>query len=271
MKLKEYIPSSLQSWTLSKKTVDGLLKSKTKLPLIASVKSFEPRLHLVHLAIRSIWNAKQIPKHTVLVLHRKHKENLPHSIRELENAGLELVYVDSDRSHFKLLGALSLKKKLPVVTFDDDVLYQKNWLNTLYQTHLQFPSNIVALQTRIISRSEKGDWLPYREWPTTYQNQKSSESTLPIGGAGVLYPTRFNAPELNDIQLIEKLCPKADDLWFKAMGLLGGFEVIMPEILPKSALPIIGSQVVSLGRENIKEDRNRSQWIALYKYFNLKI
>ncbi len=55
------------------------------------------------------------------------------------------------------------------------------------------------------------------------------------------------------------------------MGLLGGFEVIMPEILPKSALPIIGSQVVSLGRENIKEDRNRSQWIALYKYFNLKI
>jgi len=55
------------------------------------------------------------------------------------------------------------------------------------------------------------------------------------------------------------------------MGLLRNFEVVMPEVLPKSALPIIGSQIVSLGKENIKEDRNRSQWIDLCKHFNLKI
>jgi hypothetical protein len=189
----------------------------------------------------------------------------------LEKAGLEIVFVDNDRSHFKLLGALSVHSSMPVVTFDDDVLYQKNWLNTLYQTHLEFPDQIVALQTRIISRSEKGDWLPYKNWPTSYRNQQSSVATLPIGGAGVLYPPNFNTPELSNIELIEKLCPKADDLWFKTIGLLRNFEVVMPEVLPKSALPIIGSQIVSLGKENIKEDRNRSQWIDLCKHFNLKI
>jgi hypothetical protein len=189
----------------------------------------------------------------------------------LEKVGLEIVFVDSDRSHFKLLGALSIHSSMPVVTFDDDVLYQKNWLNSLYQTHLQFPDQVVALQTRIISKSKKGDWLPYKNWPTSYQNQISSSATLPIGGAGVLYPPNFNTPELSNIELIERLCPKADDLWFKTMGLLRNFEVVMPKVLPKSALPIIGSQAVSLGKENIKEDRNRSQWIDLYKHFNLKI
>jgi hypothetical protein len=271
MKLKEYIPSSLQSWRLGKKSANLMLEGKKRIPVVASVKSFEPRLHLVHLAIRSIWNDEVVPQHTVLVLHQKHQNSLPNSIKELEKAGLEIVFVDSDRSHFKLLGALSVHTTMPVVTFDDDVLYQKNWLNTLYQTHLQFPDQVVALQTRIISRSENGDWLPYKNWPTSYQNQSSSEATLPIGGAGVLYPPHFNTPELSNTELIERLCPKADDLWFKTMGLLRNFEVVMPEILPKSALPIIGSQTVSLGKENIKEDRNRWQWIDLYKHFNLKI
>ena len=146
----------------------------------------------MHLAIRSIWNDEIVPQHTVLVLHQKHRESLPNSIKELENVGLEIVFVNSDRSHFKLLGALSVHTTMPVVTFDDDVLYQKNWLNTLYQTHLQFPNQVVALQTRIISRSEKGDWLSYKNWPTSYRNQQSSVATLPIGGAGVLYPTNFN-------------------------------------------------------------------------------
>ena len=271
MKLKEYIPSSLQSWRLGKKSANLMLEGKKRIPVVASVKSFEPRLHLVHLAIRSDWNDEVVPQHTVLVLHQKHRDSLPNSIKELEKAGLEIVFVESDRSHFKLLGALSVHSSMPVVTFDDDVLYQKNWLNTLYQTHLQFPNQVVALQTRVISRSENGDWLPYKNWPTSYQNQSSSVATLPIGGAGVLYPPHFNAPELSNTELIERLCPKADDLWFKTMGLLRNFEVVMPEVLPKSALPIIGSQTVSLGKENIKEDRNRSQWIDLYKHFNLKI
>ena len=104
MKLKEYIPSSLQSWRLGKKPLNLMLEGKKRLPLVASVKSFEPRLHLVHLAIRSVWNDEVIPQHTVLVLHRKHRENLPNSIKELEKVGLEIVFVDSDRSHFKLLG-----------------------------------------------------------------------------------------------------------------------------------------------------------------------
>ncbi|MBL6611465.1 MAG: zinc-binding alcohol dehydrogenase [Flavobacteriaceae bacterium] len=271
MKLKEYIPSSLQSWRLAKKPAKRMLEGKKRIPLVASVKSFAPRLHLVHLAIRSVWNDEVIPQHTVLVLHQKHRESLPNSIKELEKAGLEIVFVDNDRSHFKLLGAFSVHSSMPVVTFDDDVIYQKNWLNTLYQTHLQFPDRVVALQTRIISRSEKGDWLAYKNWPTSYQNQISSVATLPIGGAGVLYPPNFNTPELSNIKLIELLCPKADDLWFKTMGLLRNFKVVIPEDLPKSSLPIIGSQTVSLGKENIKEDRNRSQWIDLCKHFNLKI
>ena len=271
MKLKEYIPSSLQSWRLGKKSANLMLEGKKRIPVVASVKSFEPRLHLVHLAIRSVWSDEVVPQHTVLVLHQKHRESLPNSVKELEKAGLEIVFVESDRSHFKLLGVLSVNSSMPVVTFDDDVLYQKNWLNTLYQTHLQFPNQVVALQTRVISRSENGDWLPYKNWPTSYQNQSSSVATLPIGGAGVLYPPHFNTPELSNTELIERLCPKADDLWFKTMGLLRNFEVVMPEVLPNSALPIIGSQTVSLGKENIKEDRNRSQWIDLYKHFNLRI
>lgn len=82
MKLKEYIPSSLQSWRLGKKPANGMLEGKKIIPVVASVKSFEPRLHLVHLAIRSVWNDEVVPQHTVLVLHQKHRDSLPNTIIE---------------------------------------------------------------------------------------------------------------------------------------------------------------------------------------------
>jgi hypothetical protein len=33
----------------------------------------------------------------------------------------------------------------------------------------------------------------------------------------------------------------------------------------------MGSQTVSLKKENIDQDRNRAQWLALTEYFDLKL
>jgi hypothetical protein len=271
MKLKEYFPSAIQSWRLNRIGANKLRAGKEQLPLVVSVKSFKPRIHLVHLAIKSVWAQSVLPQHTVLVLHESHQHSLPKTLIDLEQEGLEILYSPSDRSHYKLLRTLQVYPELPIVTFDDDVLYQNNWLNILFSEHLNYPQDIIALQSRLIIKDSNNVWLPYKQWPTVFNNSNNPTNQLAIGGAGVLYPPRFFHPELHNDALIESLCPKADDLWFKVMALLQHISIRIPANLPKAALPIIGSQGVSLGADNIKKDLNRTQWIRLCDYFNLDL
>lgn len=71
-------------------------------------------------------------------------------------------------------------------------------------------------------------------------------------------------------ELFLQLTPKADDLWFKAMGLLKGTKSIQAQNSGKEPIPIWGSQKVSLKKGNIGMDKNRTQWQALTDHFQLK-
>jgi hypothetical protein len=53
------------------------------------------------------------------------------------------------------------------------------------------------------------------------------------------------------------------------MSFLNKTDSILAENRAKPALPIIGSQQISLSSTNIKEDKNRVQWLALSKHFNV--
>ena len=67
-----------------------------------------------------------------------------------------------------------------------------------------------------------------------------------------------------------RLCPHADDLWFKAMAMLKGTAVRRSRNTEPGPLPIIGSQSVSLGDKNIDEDLNRVQLLDLVREFDLE-
>lgn len=271
MKLKEIplsIYNSIRLSALSTKTLHR--NSKEIVPVIISLTSIPERLKTLHLTIRSILDQDVKPKKIILWLHHSLKKEIPNSLIILQNDVFEIAYSELTCSHRKLVHSLSLFPEDILITCDDDMMYRSNWLRLLYREHLNNLESIVANQTRYIRYSAQGEILPYKNWVFEAGLLFNPTAVIPIGAEGVLYPPKKLSEKTTDTLLFLELTPKADDLWFKAMALLEGTNSILAATKAKTPIPIIGSQKHSLKKTNIGGDKNRAQWEALTKYFNIK-
>ncbi|MEH6680950.1 MAG: hypothetical protein V7724_10410 [Sediminicola sp.] len=271
MKLKEIPKSLYRAKWLEKRNLKDLQEGHGPLPVIVSLTTIPSRLHLVHLTIRSILSQKKKPKKTVLWIPEPLKSQLPKSLTTLECDLFEICTSPLHCPHKKLLHTLQAYPEANIVTVDDDLMYEPLWLETLYAQHLKYPKSIIANQSRFISHDADNVLLPYHQWPSHNSAGLTSARILPVGAAGVFYPQDSLSPTVFDVALFMQLAPKADDLWFKAMSLLKGTTSVQADIVPKQPLPIMGSQKVSLKKQNIGQDLNRQQWLALSEYFNLNL
>jgi hypothetical protein len=138
------------------------------------------------------------------------------------------------------------------------------------QDHLRFPQDIIAHECREIMVGSENQLLPYKKWPTTERADYTALNLLPIGYGGVLYPPDVLHSDVVDEALYMRLAPKADDLWFKAMGLLKRVAVRRSSDPGEKPLPIIGAKGSSLATTNILQDGNRIQWQAICDYYQIK-
>ena len=269
MKLKEYPRSFIQALVLN-------LKSQYPLPLeddvecIVSLTSIPSRLKTLHLTIKSLLLQNYKSKKIILWLNDELKETVPQKLLKLQCDNFEIIYRDQYSSHRKLVFALQEFDQKVIVTCDDDLMYESTWLESLMQDHLVFPKDIIANQCREITVASDGGLLPYRQWPTTDRVNCSALNLLPIGYGGVLYPPGVLHPDVINDLLYMRLAPKADDLWFKAMGLLQGTRVRRSSDPGKKPLPIIGAKGSSLAQTNILQDGNRIQWQAICDHYQIK-
>lgn len=272
MKLKEYLPSLLESLRVRRLNRDELVQPVADpLPVVVSMTSIPARLGILHLTVRSLLNQTRKPEKIVLWLHRDLRGTLPESLSELEGPVFETRYVDLECPHRKLIHSIAAFPDRVVVTCDDDMIYDPTWLERLYADHRQFPHSIIAHECRRIARDEAGELLPYRRWPTVRVRGINGKALIPTGYAGVLYPPGALLPEALNVELFMRLAPTADDLWFKAMSLLNGTEVRRSSAPGPKPRLIIGSQRVSLMRTNVREDSNRQQWQAICNHFGRRI
>ncbi len=239
------------------------------IPIVVSLTTIPSRLDIVHITIRSILTQTARPKKIILWVHESLQNNIPQSLSELIGPTFEIAFTTLDCSHMKLILSLQKYPGNIIVTSDDDLIYDKLWLKKLYGEHLKNKDCIIANQTRIITHGTDGVIMPYKQWPTNYDFKIKTNRILPIGSAGALYPPNSLFEKVTDVSLFSQLAPKADDLWFKAMSLLKGTTSLQAENQPKHPIPIMGSQSVSLKKQNIGEDQNRKQWQNLEDHFNL--
>ena len=75
---------------------------------------------------------------------------------------------------------------------------------------------------RYIGRAADGTLLPYKEWVVPKDDLPDPRALMAIGAGGVMYPPGALDSQVQDVRLFLEICPKSDDLWFKAMGLLAG-------------------------------------------------
>lgn len=272
MKVKE-IPLSIYKSIYLSLVPTKKLKCRTgnEVPVIVSLTSIPSRLNTLHLVIRSILNQERKPKKILLWLNKSLKNNVPEKISILEGTIFEIKYSDLQCSHRKLIHTLEMYPDDIIVTCDDDLIYREEWLGLLYDEHCKSPGQIIANQTRYIRYGKDGQLLPYKEWTYPKNRPASTDPILPIGAEGILYPPKVLAEETVNSNLFLELAPRADDLWFKAMGLLKETESVQANKKSKPAIPIIGSQKQSLKKMNIGKDKNREQWLKVSNHFGIKL
>lgn len=184
--------------------------------LIVSLTSYPARINNVWMTVESIFNQSLKPCRIVLVLSELEfpEKKLPKKIEEQVSRGLEIAWTEDNIKSYKKL--IPVKDKYPdstIVTFDDDVIYERNRLRDLVNAANKNPGFVVGARGKEVSTV--GDsFCPYVSWPMAGKDSDPYRVVL-TGVGGILYPPGLiDVKLLCDMTLAQEICPTADDLWF---------------------------------------------------------
>lgn len=197
--------------------------------LVVSLTSYGRRVtQTVPYVIESLLVQTRTPDRIILWLDNDNFSDdcLPKKLSSLRDTyGVEIRYCEDLRSYKKLIPTLNLCPNDILVTVDDDLVYKRGLLESLYNAHIQTPGHILcALAHR--PRLQGEDFAPYRCWMHNL-TKPTVGMVFPLGGSGVLYPPHSLFVDVCDKDLFMRLAPQADDVWFWAMGVLAGTKVRM--------------------------------------------
>lgn len=199
--------------------------------LIVSLTSIPERIATLQLVIDSLLRQRHQPDRVVLWLNhtdvpgrpRLTPETLPVSLTRLEARGLSIEWCENLGPHCKLIPALKRFPRAKIATADDDVLYKPDWLGALVAAQAREPQYIHCHRGHLMRYDAGGELLPYKQWGRYAAGlARASFDLFPTGVGGVLYAPGDLAPEIFNERVFRAICPRADDIWFKAMSLLAG-------------------------------------------------
>lgn len=253
--------------------------------LVVSLTTLGHRLPTVHLAIESILAQSLRPERILLWVSPDLAERaarLP-TLQALASRGLEIRAAEDVGPHTKLVHALAAFPQACIVTVDDDIVYPINALQALWDMHCRHPNAIVANWARRLAFDDQGRVRGVRAGPLLTPPTLESEIesphrhdptpdllAFPYGTGGVLYPPGSLHPRVSDVATFRRLCPKEDDIWFKAMAMLQGTPVVTTAlgINPKHHC-LTGTQQEALRHENHGHGANERQMRAVFEALGL--
>ena len=203
-------------------------------------------------------------------------------LHDLIERGLEIRQVPDVGPHTKLIYAWREFRDYPIVTFDDDMVYPIPTLQCLYDSHVQHPTAIVGNWARELAFDRDGEVVGVRHGrlltpPLLEENvevnrhiREPSLLAFAYGTGGVLYPPNSLDDRVDDVELAQKLCPKEDDIWFKAMSLLKGTRVLPTSLgITPPHHSLLGTQGVALRHDNHEDGQHAVQLKRMFDYFDL--
>ena len=133
----------------------------------------------------------------------------------------------------------------------------------------------------MIQLDNSGKPIPYLQWGKMRNKNiygdmcKGTPLAFPTGCGGVLYPPHSLHQDISREDLFLKLCPKADDMWFKIMSLKAGVSsCLVPLFNPDDSnlISLPDNQDISLNRyNNNNNNMNDVQLKAILDYYNTTI
>lgn len=233
-------------------------KLKTK-KIIASLTSYPDRITTVHHTIKSLLEQSIKPDKLILWLAPEQfpqkEKNLPKDLLDLKKEGLTIDWYQDIKSYKKLIPTL---KKYPndiIITFDDDIIYDKNYIETLYENHLLYPNCIICNRAHYITFKNK-TIDNYENWHKACDFNKPSYNILQTGVGGVLYPARCLDKNVFNEKDFTTISKNTDDLWFWAMAVLKNTKIKVTKKSKDALNYIENSQVTGLYIDNCTNGNN---------------
>lgn len=216
------------------------------------------------------------PDRIVCWLDKDHwnRDNLPNKVKELEAFGVDIMFCEDFKSYKKLLPSVKMFPNDLIITVDDDLYYKSTLIETLINKHKQHPDAIQTFRTSTIlfdkiSNTSKEYW--FGEGHPEYYD-------FACGGSGTLYDIYLLHNDLTNYDLIQRLAPKADDLWFFFMEMLNNTYVNMvADDKNKTCFYPIDSfyqkfhKDGSLNAENLHEMGNNIQLKSIMDYYGISV
>lgn len=226
-----------RKYKLEKVAKSGITQEKRNPKIIVSLTSFPARIPFLHKTVSSLLNQTLQPDIVVLWLAEEqfpNRENdLTKELLELKNYGLTIRWCNDTRPYKKLVPSLKEFPNDIIITVDDDIYYEKNMVELLYNSYLKAPQYIHCHRcTKIFYKNgkikAKGGGKKYYKYPS-FANKL-------VGVGGVLYPPKSLYKDISDENLFMALAPTNDDIWFWLMAVLNDTRIkVIPNNIPDPA------------------------------------
>ena len=202
---------------------------------IVSVTTFGKRLTTAHYALECIAAGEQLPSRLVLwIEHDLLANGLPDTLKRLIARGLEVRGTEDLGPHKKYFPQVisDPSPSMPLVTADDDQLYPRHWLRTLVESADELPELIHCFRAHRIGFKPDGQLVPYRRWAHC-MTRRPSHLNFATGCGGVIYPIRMQSVLARLGTAFSDCCPRADDVWLKAVALRE--RIMVRQVVPAPA------------------------------------
>ena len=107
----------------------------------------------------SIINQSKHPDEIILWIEYKYKKKIPKKILELKKFGLKILFCKNFKSYNKIIHTLKIRKKNYIITFDDDIIYNKKSIEYLIKKVKKNQTAIIANRIHKIIYNKKKNIL----------------------------------------------------------------------------------------------------------------
>lgn len=233
--------------------------------------------------IYSLFTQTVLPNRIVLSINQDdwNDDNLPPLIKRLQQSGLEVLYCRDVRSHTKLLPALAKYPNNPIITVDDDMIYEPHMIEELVTAYNHSDGKTIFCRQGVYPKVKDRKYISYMKWDDTvhtpdFAQNKLQHSVSPYGVYGVLYPPHIFDKEIFNSDIFLKLAPHTDDIWFWLMEVRCGVkaQVVRPtRQVQDGSVSLIEyleeNESSALYFQNCFCGRNDKEMYALLEYYEM--
>ncbi|HED1778825.1 TPA: glycosyltransferase family 2 protein [Raoultella ornithinolytica] len=191
--------------------------------LIVNLTTTHSRLDLCSITLYSLLNQSMLPdKIRVWISEESYLSD--HGIKEIPDYLLslnrikdiiEFVYTKNTGPYRKIFPALKKADENDVLVYaDDDVVYHREWLNSLFTTFKKYDTtNIVAARVRLKRKNIFNKYKSYVAYPICFNEQTLLNDYIITGlGGAILMKKHINSKYIYMEDYVD-IAPKTDDLW----------------------------------------------------------